>query len=89
MEKTIFVRRSVLAAVRELETAAAVYDGLNPLDLAEDRIDECARAGDETGARVWRNAWLHLMVTRYTPAPVRVIEDDGERPRITPVHNSA
>ena len=80
MEKSIIVRRSVLAAALQLEREADTSDDVTPIDLAERRIEDCEKAANKAGIRFWRAVWTHLMLVRYAPASadITVLQDDDD-----------
>jgi hypothetical protein len=82
MGKGIAVRRSVLAAALQLEGEAEAGARLTPVDLAEQKINDCESAGDKPGIRFWRSVWTHLMLMKYAPAEITVLQDDDDyRPK--------
>ena len=79
MNRTIFVRRSVLSAAQRLEALADSDKKINPLDLAENKISDCQAAGDGAGVKFWRCVWTHLMIARETPVCFQIIEEKDLR----------
>ncbi len=74
MNRTIIVRKAVLAAVRKLEQLASAREGTSPLDLAEIRMNDCRQARDRLGMRFWRSVWVHLMQINYAREDIQIIE---------------
>ena len=78
MKRTIFVKRTVLSAAQRLE-ALATSEKINPLELAENKINDCQAAGDGAGVKFWRCVWTHLMIARDTPVCFQVLEEKDLR----------
>jgi hypothetical protein len=74
--KKIVVRQVILSAAQRLETLSESGNEADPLELAELKIEDCQAAGDSAGIKFWRAVWIHLMLTRYAPGEIMVIQDD-------------
>jgi hypothetical protein len=68
MSKAIVVKRSVLAAAREMKKLSDIDRNSRPFDLAKNKIRECQISKDDEGEKFWRNVWLHLLLDRCAPA---------------------
>jgi hypothetical protein len=79
VNRTIFVRRSVLSAAQRLEALVDSGSNINPIDLAENKINDCQAAGDSAGVKFWRCVWTHLMIARETPVCFQIIEETDLR----------
>jgi hypothetical protein len=81
MNRKISVRRAVFAAAAELEILADSGKGINPSDLAEQKIADFQAADDKDGVRFWRDVWLHLMFKKYMPAEICIVEEEKDIPK--------
>jgi hypothetical protein len=79
----IFVKRGVYDGARELERVS-INTEATPHFLAEELIKECRNVGNKTGERFWRDVWLYLMMVKYVPGSVAIIEDKTPQSDLSP-----
>jgi hypothetical protein len=74
--RIITVRKTILAAARQLEQIARAEGGPTAIDRAERKMNDSRRLDDRAGLQFWRSVWIHLMSVRYAAAEVRIIESE-------------